>query len=486
MVVALTINLQSTPPPWWDEGWTMSVARNWVASGNYGRLLDGQPVARGLEAAFPVTAIVALSFRLLGIGIIQARLVAVIFTLAALVLLYGLARRFYDRSIAIATLLVLIFMSSQVEINPLIAGRQVLGEIPALCFLLAGYLCFILAEKRLVLFMLAAVCFWAVALFTKAQLQPFWAAAMSLPAALMLLQRRWRSAGMFVAGLILSAALYLCLIFLFARIVPASPVSGLTRVIALVWVKQTRVFILTDILRYGVPTLLALCWGTGRILRNESQLQTHTDIVRFSFLVLAGSWFVWYVTLSLAWVRYILPAVFFGSVFVAAMLDDWTNHFNLAWTVERAGTALKTLRFRAQNLTALAAIILMAMSAGQTLTMLYGAYVVDPDESINDTLQFLNTATPRNALIETYESELYFLLKRRYHYPPDQVHVDLIRRNSLGERVNIDYDPLIANPAYLVVGPQSKFWDFYDPYLNTGAFQLVRKNNRYEIFKRLH
>lgn len=463
----------------------MCVARNWAALGHYGRLLDGRPSVRGLEAAFPVTATVALSFRLFGVGIIQARFVAVLFTLAALALLYELARRFYDRSIAIATLLVLIFMSSQVEINPLIAGRQVLGEIPALCFLLAGYICFILAEQRLVLFMSTAVCFWALALFTKVQVQPFWAVAMLLPAALMMLQRRWRSAGMFVSGLVLSAALYQCWIYLFGRIVPASPVSDLARVIALVWVKQTRVFILTDILRYGIPTLLALCWETGRILRNKSQLQTHTDIVRFSVFVLAGSWFVWYVTLSLAWVRYIFPAVFFGSVFVAAMLDDWTNHFNQRWTVECAGTALKTLRFRMQNLTALAAIIIMAMSVGQTLTVLYGAYVVDADDSINDTLRFLNTATPHNALIETYESELYFLLNRRYHYPPDQVHVDLIRRNSLGERVKIDYDPLTANPEYLVVGPQSKFWDLYDPYLKTGIFQLVRKNNRYEIYERV-
>jgi Dolichyl-phosphate-mannose-protein mannosyltransferase len=136
----------------------MSVARNWVALGSYGRLLDGQPAARGLEAAFPVTATVALSFRLFGIGVIQARLVAVIFTLAALALLYELARRFYNRSIAIAALLVLIFMSGQAEINPLIAGRQVLAEIPALCFLLAGYLCFVLAEKHFILFMPAAVC----------------------------------------------------------------------------------------------------------------------------------------------------------------------------------------------------------------------------------------------------------------------------------------------------------------------------------------
>jgi hypothetical protein len=185
-------------------------------------------------------------------------------------------------------------------------------------------------------------------------------------------------------------------------------------------------------------------------------------------------------------VRYIFPAVFCGSLFVAAMLDDWTNQFNFAWTIERAGTALRKLHLRAKNLAALGAILLVAMSVGQAFTALYGGYVIDADSSLNDTLHFLNTATPRNALIETYETELFFLLNRRYHYPPDQVHVNLIRRNSFGERVNIDYNPLKANPDYLVVGPQSKFWDFYDPYLRSGAFRLIKKTRRYKIFDRVH
>ena len=287
---------------------------------------------------------------------------------------------------------------------------------------------------------------------------------------------------MFGIGFIGTMALYFFLQYIVARILSSSSVSGLTRVIALVWVKETRLFVLTDIFHYGIPTLIALCWA---LLKCKDRLRTHTEVVRFSFLVFAGSWIVWYITLSLAWVRYIFPAVFYGSVFVAAMLDDWTNHFNFAWMIERAGTALRKLQFRVKNLTALAAIILVVMSVGQALTAVYKAHAIDADSSINETLQFLNTATPPNALIETYEAELYFLLNRRYHYPPDQVHVDLIRRNSFGERVDIDYNPLKADPDYLVVGPQSKFWDFYDPLLNPGAFRRLKNYKRYEVFERV-
>jgi hypothetical protein len=89
-------------------------------------------------------------------------------------------------------------------------------------------------------------------------------------------------------------------------------------------------------------------------------------------------------------------------------------------------------------------------------------------------------------LIETYDSELFFLLNRPYHYPSDQVHVQLIRRTFLYEdNIKIDYDPLAADPDYLVVGPHSKQWRLYDDVLKVGAFQLVKSYKRYQIYKRV-
>jgi hypothetical protein len=56
----------------------------------------------------------------------------------------------------------------------------------------------------------------------------------------------------------------------------------------------------------------------------------------------------------------------------------------------------------------------------------------------------------------TYESELFLLLDRRYHYPPDPVHVELNRRTFLQQDVPIPYDPLAADPDYLVVGSECR------------------------------
>jgi len=59
---AATVYLESVPPIGWDEGWTLSVARNWVELGHYGRLSLGEKVPSGLQAALPVTGAVALAF----------------------------------------------------------------------------------------------------------------------------------------------------------------------------------------------------------------------------------------------------------------------------------------------------------------------------------------------------------------------------------------------------------------------------------------
>src|SRR3989442_14208228 len=88
LIFASTINLQCLPPVWWDEGWNLSVARNWVEMGHYGRLLDGEPSSPGLSTGFPAIAPIAFSFRVLGVGVWQARLVGIFFTLSALTLIY--------------------------------------------------------------------------------------------------------------------------------------------------------------------------------------------------------------------------------------------------------------------------------------------------------------------------------------------------------------------------------------------------------------
>ena len=493
LVVALflagTINLERTPPLWWDEGWTLTVARTWVESGHYGRLLDGKPASPGLAAAFPVIAPIALSFRLLGVGVWQGRLVGVFFTLGALALIFYLACRLYDRSVAIWTLAVLLLMS---PLHPVVAGRQALGEMPALFYLLAGYASFLLALRKSPWFLPAAVGLWAIALNTKAQVLPFWMVSLLFPLSAMLLRRRWSVARLLFIGLLSSLIasrllLWLQQVLLQGRTVPVSPIHGLYDVTALVPVLSLRLHALVVSLVVGLPAALGLCYAAFKFIwdRDKASLGVDLDVVRLALLALVGSWFAWYVLLSVGWPRYLFPATFIGSIFAAAMLRDLTDRFSLSSTITHGGYARRYLRSIRQNASALLATVLIGLTFGVTMKALHRAYAVGADASVLKVAEFLNTHTVPHALIETYDSELFFLLDRRYHYPPDQIHVELIRRTKLRQDVPIDYDPLAADPDYLVVGPYSKVWQLYDPVLATGAFRLLRAYSRYDVYKRV-
>ncbi|HPV82037.1 MAG TPA: hypothetical protein PK866_02890, partial [Nitrospira sp.] len=137
------IHIESFPPLFFDEGWTVCVARTWVETGHHGCLLRGAPAPPSLSAHFPVVAAVAASFALLGVGVWQTRVVGLLYTFGALLLLYAVTRRLYGRTVSIAALALVILVPLKWSIHPLYLGRQVLGEMPLLCFLLAGFLCFL-------------------------------------------------------------------------------------------------------------------------------------------------------------------------------------------------------------------------------------------------------------------------------------------------------------------------------------------------------
>lgn len=492
LIIAATINLESTPPLWWDEGWNLSVARNWVELGHYGRLLAGEPISPAMSTGFPAIAPVALSFRLLGVGIWQGRLIGVFFTFGALALIYYLATRLYNRPVAIATLAVLLLMSPHFRIHPILMGRQVLGEMPALFYLLAGYACFLSALHRPLWFMPLATVFWGISLNTKAQVLPFWTVSLLIPSLIALFKRRWRFAGPLVVGLLGSFAVSRLLLLLQQLVLrdyttPRTPIYGLYDVTALVPIFRNRVLALTAVLMFGLPLLLGLCYGAWKLIRDRDRavLNLDSEIVRQALLVLAGSWFVWYVCLSNGVPRYLFPSVFVGSIFVAALLYDLTDRFSLTFIIKHGGFALRHLRFNQQSAGALVATVLIALTFPTTMRILYRSYFTNADTSSLQAANFLNTQTATGALIETYDSELFFLLDRRYHYPPDQISIELIRRTLLGQDAAVAYDPLAADPDYLVVGPFSRIWQLYDPVLATGAFRLIRTYSRYKVYERI-
>src|SRR5262249_36106724 len=268
---------------------------------------------------------------------------------------------------------------------------------------------------------------------------------------------------------------------------PPTTVSGLYSVTAWVDLPLIRRVAVVAKLIYVLPVVLGLCYamchpgGKAGLLTSLAP----SDVVRCALWALSASWLAWYVFFSSGTDRYLFPAVFIGSIFVPALLSDLTNQFNWSSTVLQAGRSLRRLRFDRESSGALLAIVLITSGITATGKMFYQLYVVEPDQSVLEIAEFFNTQTASDALIETYDSELMFLLNRRYHYPPDQIHVDLIQRTLLGKDIPIRYDPLAADPDYLVVGFFSRLWQLYDSVLHTGEFRLLRAYKSYYVFQRV-
>lgn len=485
-------NLEGAPPLWWDEGWTLTAARNWLERGHYGPYLDGQPAARGMEGAFTYTVPIAAVFHIFGVGVFQGRFVQVLFTLSTLALVGYMAWRFYGASVAVAALAILTLMPAYPSLHPVILGRQVLGEAPAFFYLMAGYACLLMfIPGRELLAGILAVVFWSLAINTKTQILPFWAVSIVVPLACTLYYKRWRLA-VFIAMLLVMSiagaelAIAIWSEWIKSQTVPRVTVTGMYEAIATGGTLPARLFSLISLVIFGLPTLIGLSAGVWRFLSIEIRELSEENIVKLSILALATSWFAWYLLLSVGWIRYLFPATLLASIFLAKLLADLTNQFDASITLNRVYLMFSRCKFTMPNVGAFLTILIIFISVPRGMYMLYRVYVVEADVSVKEAAEFLNTYTPPDALVESYDSELFFYLNRRYHFPGDQLHVDLIRRTFLYEQNRrIDYDPLASNPDYLVVGPQTKQWRLYDAVVKSGTFRLIRSYARYQVYERV-
>jgi 4-amino-4-deoxy-L-arabinose transferase-like glycosyltransferase len=193
-----TFKISESPTIWLDEGIITQVARN-MAEHSIHALQEskGEYVSAGfVTTGYPVTLPVALSFKLFGIGIVQARAIMVLF-----ILLFFIAIYFLLRNVSSATQLVLA-LALAATFSPVYGhGKNVLGEIPGMFFLISGlYLVQRIerGDKKWITFLLAGLAF-GITVSTK---PVFIVVLPALVLALFLLRDRftWKNFSLFLLG----------------------------------------------------------------------------------------------------------------------------------------------------------------------------------------------------------------------------------------------------------------------------------------------
>lgn len=362
-------------------------AQFFVETGHYGRLLDGQPAPGGLEASPVVTLPIALSFQVFGVGLWQGRLVSLVCAAAAITLQVALAARMYDQTAAWGTLGVLLLLPVHPQLSALLTGRQVLGEMPMLLFLIGGYLCLDAALRGRALWIMPAAVFWSLALFAKAQTFPFWLVSLAGATGMALLLRRWRAAAIMTGGMALTFlarpwVTQIVTLPIAGRTLPGTAISGIYEVTAFVLNPMNRLFALQMILIGGLPALLGLSNAAWRFLHDARAARTpdhfhDTLVMRAAILGLAGGWFAWFALLSVGVPRYLFPAVFTSAMFTAALLRDLTGGFRPGFVVEHLVAPLRMRRLTRQSAGVWLATLLVATALPLTLLSYWRHFTAD-------------------------------------------------------------------------------------------------------------
>ena len=492
----LIYRLNNWPTVWWDEGWTLSAARNWIESGHLGNYLDGQPVPPRIPLRFPVAVPVAISMKIFGIGVWQGRLPGVIFTILVLGLYVYIVSQMYDRKTGIATLLLLLCLSP-FTFQPIISGRQVMAEMPMMFYLLGGYTFLWLALSRSAYWSVGAAILFGIGIHAKLQVPPFWIVSISLAIWVAIKHRQWKSLKI-LAGVAMGTVGVAILVYLAQNmIMPGSFADPellklllTTSVITLIW--SIRWKAIYTVVIFALPELIGYIWAGRQILRNlltrraENEVtnpsEVNKSILRAAIWGLGVSWLIWFATMSMFWIRYLLPAYFLGLIFVSAFVNEITNGFDVRAIIRRTSALLFRREFNRANFQAVTMILIFSIALGfaiGTMRIVLAPSIWNPELAAT----YLRNNIPTDATVETYESEMLFMAPDlKYHFPPDLVSMQLYRRANIDVQYPIDYDPLKAHPDYLVVGPFAQSWGLYDDVLIQGWFELEADVGGYQIY----
>lgn len=476
-VLALTlVRLDSYPLPWFDEGWYLQVPRNIALFGEYAtRSTEGfRHDDTVLSVAPTLYAPIALIFKWVGISLVSARLVSVAYLLVALTAAYAFGRQQYGRAVAAGGVyLLLLHMEADPFTSTLLLGRQVMGEVPGLAFVLLGCISWrqAVVGRRVGLAVAGGILF-GLATITKLQY------ALLLPTALgvvTLLTWRTRQTVALTAAIVaaLTSVLTLGCWFLCLRGVLgsasfqalladlAAASAPQVRVVSVVAVGHALKFLLTStFLLTGVPALVYA------VLRTP---QRERDPGETLLLAVIGVCIGWFVLRSIGWPRYAYPFLALTNILTAKMFVD------LGGLATR--NALATAR-------GAAAVLLLLALPMERLPKVTAALLAEPDHSVRDLNQWINVTLPAGTRIETWEYEVALMdTARQYHFPPVRLVDRMIARVNLGVTDPVPYDFQQFEPAYLVIGRFAKWTALYPVDFLQQRSRKVATFGEYDVYE---
>jgi 4-amino-4-deoxy-L-arabinose transferase-like glycosyltransferase len=484
MLALCLLRLQVYPDPWFDEGLSFQAAKNIALDGQYGlRSTGGFMAFHPLIQTGPTVLLpIALVFRLAGIGVLQARLVVVLYTVSALAVFYWLVRNVCNRRVAFLASLLLIFTFDYEFTSFVFMGRQVLAEVPALAFFWLGTLLWFQAWKssRWPVLIWPGL-LWGLAMLTKVQF------ALVLPTALILfglfdrisardLQIRHILVPILVSGgcmLMWYGVQMLSLGFVGFRqhIVELGSAGGhhLLHFSPRRALSAINQLLGSSLVLFGIPGMLYVLWS---FLRTKEARECR----QLFLVVFTVVWLGWYAFLSIGWMRYAFVPAAMSTVFSARLFVGLWGRAGLRRQVSRYWLSL------APGQLAVGSVIMLLLLSG--VVPMAKRIVRSTDCGLQELAGYLNTHVPADTVIESWEWEVDFLTDHTYHHPSYEV-TNLVTE-SIWYSTSASgpvYDPMVFRPAYLIVGSFAEWTGIYSEDLVDQRFTLIESLGEYDLYE---
>jgi len=477
-------NLTEYPLTWFDEGSHLHVPKTLVRFGEYadysseGFRYYGPTIGVGPTVMLPIAGM----FALFGIGLMQARLVIVFYLLAAIVAFYLLATQLGSRRLAWVA--VALFVTSR-GVSAFEYGRQVLGEVPGLFFILSGLVVWFSAWERASWRRLMVVgALLGLAVVTKTQFFIVLAPTLALGWLANLIYYRTAPQRVFIVpGLLLGLFFGLWQSYVVVFLGPGAVSENLALYRAAT-ASAATVFDF-NLMKRSIGELLSLKVYLGWLIPALAYgvflaLPRRREGGQWGLLlILVAVNLIWYIVASVSWIRYAFPALAVSSLFVARFFNDLTDGYKFDVGALRQG--VEALQKHGVRLALLATLAVMAaLPLAQT-----AAEITFPAFNAPKAMaDYLDHNVPPTALVETWEPEMGFLTDHNYHFPPqgalyESVSYIWLEKTPPAENYHFVQENF---PEYVLVGVFARWVNMYPADKLAEHYSLVTTIGGYELY----
>ena len=477
LLTALTWRLTEAPP-WIDEGLHNTAAATFARTGAYGLPLLDRVVPFDPTIGVGPTVIVpiAMAMKVFGVEPVVGRAVVLFYAVLAWAIMWGLLVRLGSRRAALVSLAFVLVGTHEPFQSFAFVGRQVIGEVPALAFCLAGYLSLAwrtewpLRSWRAVV---AGLCFGA-AMITKGQL-----VFVLLPAVALgwIVDRTWHRR-------------WAWWVFPLASVVAVTSYGAwLALQVAAIGMEQYAAN--AALLRFGLQTQV-LAFEPAFARRAAGSLaragfvpfgligivhatlaarhRTPAGALHSQMLVFCLTATAWFLTGSIGWARYgfyatIVAMLWWGGA-VEALGEKVAARTGSRWP----GRALLAL--------ALLAAIVTASPSWREL-------MAPEDRGYAAVRSWIDANVAPGAIVETWESELMLDDRVLFSYPGLRTLYEatsMVMGGRSAPRL-LDYDPLRASPQWLVQGRFGGWTGVYAQVIASGRVNKVVQFGEYAVYR---